>query len=334
MWGRRDAAVERFAGQYPGDETECHFVSTFGLMKTCPVRSLARPGKPSVRPRGMARAHRETGAIYVHPELLAGFARWVLPRLRAPFTLLTGNSVLDIGPGPVPRRVIEAITGHPQFRHWFAQNLAMARPGLSVLPLGLDYHTMSVGRVAWWGDLATPTEQESALDRLRLAAPPLAERVAKGYSNWQFAPDNSARASVRQVLSPEVNVYQEARMPRAESWAANSRHFFTMSPRGRGMDCHRTWEAILIGAVPVIDELPIAPVYHDLPVVTVRDWVQVTPAFLAAERARILAGSFDFAPMFLTYWRRKIAGAPLPSLRMPYQAFLTTPAATLAARMV
>ncbi len=53
---------------------------------------------------------------------------------------------------------------------------------------------------------------------------------------------------------------------------------FVISPPGNGPDCHRTWEALYLGAVPVVHK-SFWPFNHlDLPVVQVDDWTQIEEA--------------------------------------------------------
>lgn len=326
MWPFPDRAARRFAGTYEGDETGCRFVSSFGLLKSFPVRTTPRPGRLPIMPSGLATRHMPGGTIYVHPELLDRFVARVLPRLDGPFTLVTGNSTDAIRPGQVRKETLAAILGHPRLIRWHAQNLGMTHPRLAPLPLGLDYHTMAIGRRPGWGPVTTPTQQEAELDAIRRAAPPLAERAVKAHGNWHFGRGNTARERLQARLDPAAMHYQEAPATRAESWRDAARCLFTLSPQGKGMDCHRTWEGLVLGAIPIVEDLPIRDVYAGLPVIRVTDWAEVTPARLAAERERILGETWDFAPLFRAYWLRRIAGDPAPgTLRMTLQGFLDTP---------
>ena len=46
-----------------------------------------------------------------------------------------------------------------------------------------------------------------------------------------------------------------------------------MSPPGNGVDCHRTWEAIALGAVPVVLRSALASTLVDAaPIVAVTSW--------------------------------------------------------------
>jgi len=51
---------------------------------------------------------------------------------------------------------------------------------------------------------------------------------------------------------------------------------FVLSPPGNGPDCHRTWEALCMGAVPVVLRGSLAPsLVRDTPILVVDDWDDV-----------------------------------------------------------
>ena len=81
---------------------------------------------------------------------------------------------------------------------------------------------------------------------------------------------------------------------------------FVVSPQGKGRACHRDWEALAAGAIPLLDwdaSPAMADLYRHLPVVRVRDWRGVTPAFLGRELARIEADAqIDVKKLYLPYW--------------------------------
>ena len=46
-----------------------------------------------------------------------------------------------------------------------------------------------------------------------------------------------------------------------------------MSPRGNGLDCHRTWEILMMRRVPVIKrEGSMERLYNNMPVLFVDEW--------------------------------------------------------------
>ena len=261
---------------------------------------------------------------------LTHFRHWGLRLIRSEFVLVSGDNVHDINAHGLGVALFKSLVSHPLLIRWHAQNLGVHLPKLRAMPLGLDYHTLSVGRRPDWGPQASPLEQEAALLAVRDEAPDLADRKLEGYSNWHFEIGNGDREWVIRQLPSESSFYQPDRLNRIESWQRSAEHAFNISPRGRGMDCHRTWEAILLGSIPVIPDLPINSLFADLPVVIVKDWTKVTPDFLRAERDRILGQEFDFAGVFLETWRRKLFGIePLPPLRLTFQRFARLSAADI-----
>ncbi len=53
-------------------------------------------------------------------------------------------------------------------------------------------------------------------------------------------------------------------------------HHFVISAHGGGLDCHRTWEALLCGAIVIHKHSPLDPLFIDLPVVLIHDYKEIT----------------------------------------------------------
>ena len=55
-----------------------------------------------------------------------------------------------------------------------------------------------------------------------------------------------------------------------------SESLFVLSPPGNGIDCHRTWEAIYFGSIPVIKKGMLAEsLYKDMQILAVDDWDEI-----------------------------------------------------------
>ena len=55
---------------------------------------------------------------------------------------------------------------------------------------------------------------------------------------------------------------------------------FVLSPPGNGLDCHRTWEALMMGAVPIILSSALDPLFNNIPTIIIDDWSKLTENFL------------------------------------------------------
>ena len=55
------------------------------------------------------------------------------------------------------------------------------------------------------------------------------------------------------------------------TWKKHKNYAFELSPSGNGLDCHRTYEAIILNTIPIVRSNTLDPIYkeHDLPVVIV-----------------------------------------------------------------
>jgi hypothetical protein len=53
---------------------------------------------------------------------------------------------------------------------------------------------------------------------------------------------------------------------------------FVISPPGNGIDCHRTWESMYFGAVPIVRE-DFWPFGSELPVLPVQKWSDIQSCY-------------------------------------------------------
>ena len=83
---------------------------------------------------------------------------------------------------------------------------------------------------------------------------------------------------------------------------------YILSPSGMGWDCYRTWEAIIMGCIPVLETYyrrdGLYRTYDDLPVLWVDHYDNVTPSLLEREYPRILsrAREYKFEKLTTQWW--------------------------------
>ena len=80
-------------------------------------------------------------------------------------------------------------------------------------------------------------------------------------------------------------------LPAHEAWLrAQATYKFAISPPGNGVDCHRTWEMVLVGVVPVVRRSEIDPAFgrlaDDGAVLLVDGWDEVDEALLGGHWSR------------------------------------------------
>jgi hypothetical protein len=88
-------------------------------------------------------------------------------------------------------------------------------------------------------------------------------------------------------------------------------HTFILSPPGAGDDCHRHWESILLGSIPIVKRSSVTRILDGLPCLQVDDWGEVTEVRLQEERIRLepLFHSPRMKVIWLDYWKKRIMEA-------------------------
>lgn len=87
-------------------------------------------------------------------------------------------------------------------------------------------------------------------------------------------------------------------------------HPFVLSPPGAGPDCHRHWESMALGSIPIVLRSRATRILDDLPCLQVNDWAEVTEGRLRAE-LDTLKKRFDSPAMeklSMKYWQKRIQG--------------------------
>jgi hypothetical protein len=227
--------------------------------------------------------------VYIHGSAIADFRQRILPLIHVPIVLVSGDSdeamPVDVFPNEMEfRKFIE----HPCIWSWFAQNLVLNHPKCANLPIGLDYHSLT--RPGWhrWGEPAPPLEQERLLSAVAQQAPAWSDRAPLAYCNFQFQMWTRFAGDRKDALArmyPSALHVETAPTRRDVAWRTQATCAFVASPHGGGLDCHRTWEALALGCIPIVRRSVLDPMYWGLPVLIIDDWSQVTPERLSAVHA-------------------------------------------------
>ena len=284
------------------------FVSSRGILKCCgshngnPVSS-----NPYIAPE-LLENHRPGGAIYVCTDALQNFAAHFLPRIQSQFVLVSGDSDTPVSDGLLADPTIAALLASENLSAWYAQNLVAQHPKLHLLPIGMDYHTMWHSPGMWGITAVSPIAQENSLLNILAASPDFQLRYVTAYCNWHFAIGRGDRQECFDRVDKSVCFFETNAVPRNSTWLRQSECMFVVSPEGAGMDCHRTWEAILLGCVPILKRNAMSALFADLPVMVVEDWREVQREALMNYFQMLPERKFDFSPLFRQHWMHKIEG--------------------------
>ena len=298
-------------------ENDNYYVGSRGILKSCdyhstnPISSIRRM---AFYPELKKIKQIKNPVIYVCNSALNHF-NTIMPYIDFSFILVSGDSD-DSMPFDVLRpEVFETFISNPFLLHWFSQNMTIDHPKITRMPIGMDYHTMESKDV--WGPITIASTQEILLNNVRKYSAPFYERFAtlthKCYANFHFQMNTKYGQDRKDAIAqiPSDLVYYEPHMaPRLKSWNTQKEYAFIISPHGGGYDCHRLWEGLILGCIPIVKTSPIDKLYEDLPVLIVQEWSHITMELLAntIENFKIkhLNGGFNYDKLCLNYWMNRI----------------------------
>lgn len=217
--------------------------------------------------------------------------RWrkdLLKRITQPSVLVSTFYDLMLQP-----KTVDAVLNGTNIRHWFAVQTMATHPHLTAMPLGVKHQMKPILQA---GEIR-------------------AERDILCYGNFSYLRIGKAPDLVRKAVwdhfsaQPWVTATPINKENIAGYVSDLGRSKFVLSPPGLGYDCYRTYEAIAMGAIPIVKrQPPITDVGKRLPVLLVDDWSDVTPERLTAawESRPFNAPNISLS---LTYWRKQIATA-------------------------
>ena len=290
---------------YDNDERYCKYIATHGIKKSCETIK---------------------NVYYVNSNELDNF---VVPDSK--FVLVTGNSINDVPyhfkeettvdredenkienkkHAEVLRKKSNEILESPKCVAWFSQNLTKTNHKLHHIPIGLDYHTIGTGKeeMRWWGEKETPVKQEEFLHTLERS--PFYAREMKIYCNYKsnmtgIYKSKDRKESLEQTRASLLYI-EDGKMTRRETWTNMTKYAFVLSPRGDGLDCHRTWEALILGCIPIVKSTPLDELYEGLPVLIVNSWTDINEELLNNTIGEFKNRSFNYKKLELEYYMGKI----------------------------
>jgi hypothetical protein len=298
------------------------FVSSRGILKSCKCHDCNPVSSSPVLPEGLMSGHRSGDSVYVCTDALERFVTDHLSGINCPFVLVSGDSDRPVDDKLLENPSIASMLASERLLAWYAQNLVAVHPKLCHLPIGLDYHTMWATPGYWGLSASSPIAQEKCLINTLAASPDFNQRYLAGYCNWHFTMNRGDRAECHANAHKAVCFYEPRPVPRTSSWTRQAEFKFVVSPTGAGLDCHRTWEALLLGCIPIVKRGALAPLFARLPVLVVDDWRQVTRDTLVTYAVGLHKMQFDFSSLFREHWMERIAGRePLVLDSMAHQEF-------------
>lgn len=233
--------------------------------------------------------------IFVEQDSLYRFRRDYLPHIKKKFILITANSEQG-GDDPLPG-IHRDILDSPMVYKWFIQNIDCEQTDkLILIPIGLANKIWEHGDFTQL-DCYVPIGMEIRAD----------QRPTLAYLNFNMNTNVAARLPCLEYF--QNRSYCKIQPPKyyGDYLIDLLESSFVISPRGNGLDCHRTWEALLMGCYPIVITSTLDPLYEDLPVVIVNRWEEINEAFLREKVMELSSREWSREKLYAPYWFERVS---------------------------
>ena len=83
-------------------------------------------------------------------------------------------------------------------------------------------------------------------------------------------------------------------------------HHFCVCPPGNGLDCHRIWECLYLGVIPLVSARFRLYGFDDLPILYVADWGRIDADYLRKAYEKLARRRICLDAIRLSHWRRAL----------------------------
>jgi hypothetical protein len=227
--------------------------------------------------------------VFVKSDMLSGFFPSQFKTIPNPIVLITHNSDFQ-----TPERY-ESYLSDGKIPHWFASNPSVRQHDkLTPIPIGLANARWPHGNIDEF-TYAFKHHRKSWSNRTTLL-----------YVNF----DTSTNRNQREKALKQVLNFDKHNLQRIETSIELKSYLeqigngkFVLSPPGNGLDCHRTWEAQLMGAIPIVVSTTLDPLFSNGAAVIINDLSVLTQDYLLSMNFSSRDDSFSDV-LTARYWRK------------------------------
>lgn len=151
--------------------------------------------------------------------------------LTNPFILVSHNEDNNVTEQFLP------IANHPLLIQWFAQNGMIRHPKIRWIPIGIANQMWPHGNPDLF---LQPCAQLNSFPK-----------QYDVFFNFSVHTNPTARQSCRTVLESK-GLQFTPQLPLSTYVPVLASHRYVICPPGNGVDCHRIWEALLVGVIPIL----------------------------------------------------------------------------------
>jgi hypothetical protein len=234
-------------------------------------------------------AVRRNNILFVDAGILPYFFRCIHPGIKNPYILITHNGDVNIDK-PMTYNIDSKIT------HWFAQNVLVKHHKITPIPIGLE-------NLRYFNH-----GQTRLFEQLRKKN---VKKRAKIQMDFSQNTNLLMREPIYKLLHSHTLINRlDERLSAQQYMAQLAQHKFVLSPPGNGLDCHRSWEAMYVGTIPIVAESVTTASFRrlGLPLLIVSDWSEIKN-FNKKKLNEVYESTYknvNYEALWFSYWKKAI----------------------------
>lgn len=227
--------------------------------------------------------------IFVKSDLLDRFFTYIYPYLKQKFFLISHNSARAI-----TKKYRKYLNDNKIIR-WYSENCHFSHPKLVPIPLGIAN--------AYW------EHGNEVLVKKAMNFPQ--KKKEKAYSNFDIKTNLNHRLKVFNLIKNNPFVINSSKKSFFDYLLDLSSCKYSVTPRGFGQDCHRLWESLYLGCIPIIDDRTLyknftTSIWTGTPIIFIDNWKKLSYEF-AVKSVKKMKFKEDWRNnLNFKYWKKLI----------------------------
>ena len=191
--------------------------------------------------------------------------------IKKPVILITSDGDRAV-PSSYRQNIVDKLLQSDKIICWYTQNFdgSIYHSKLKCMPIGLDLHTTQ------W--LINNSIHNKIMYLIEKRRQPINKITNKIFLDAHLSITHPERSSMLNEIKHNKHIHflkQRISFQLISDMYMN--YQFVISPRGNGLDCHRTWELFLAGCIVITKTSSLDKMFteHNLPVIILNDWSEL-----------------------------------------------------------
>jgi len=198
----------------------------------------------------------------------------------------------------------------PKCNKWYGQNKNINMEKVLSIPIGLENFEPEFSFKSNYGRYSTmPPMGYQKKEYISFLSSNCNEHKNLIYLNFNSTTFPTERNYVKSLFFNESWVTKENNVDWKIYYNSLINSKFCFSPRGNGIDCHRTWEALYLRTIPILKKEFYMEEFSDLPILFVDHWSQINEDFLNISYEQMIKKQYNLDKLKISFWKRHILNA-------------------------